>query len=91
MPEVTRKPLISLIVLFVIVVGIDQVSKQWALHTLVDEEFHEQSDSYPVCGAPDEERARTRFVRRHQYNIEVIDGFFNLTYVENCASFVDFF
>lgn len=86
MPDATRKPLVSLIVLFVLVIGIDQVSKQWALHRLVDEEFRAETESYPVCGNPDQERARSRFVRRHQQNITVIDGFFNLTYVENCAS-----
>jgi len=84
--DATRKPLISLIVLFVVVVALDQGSKQWALHTLLEEEFHADTESYPVCGAADEERARARFVRRHQRNITVIDGFFNFTYVENCAS-----
>jgi lipoprotein signal peptidase len=81
-----KKPLVSLIVLFVLSVGIDQGTKQWALHGLLDESFHAEADKYPVCGDEDQERARARFVRRHQENVTVVDGLFDFRYVENCAS-----
>lgn len=81
-----KKPLVSLIVLFVVCVGIDQGTKQWAYHALLDDGFHAEQEKYPVCGDDDQERARARFVRRHQENVTVIDGFFDLRYVENCAS-----
>jgi signal peptidase II len=84
--EKVKKPLVSLIVLFVVSVGLDQGTKQWAYHTLLDDEFHAKSDEHPVCGDDKQELARARFVRRHQENITVIDGLFELRYVENCAS-----
>jgi lipoprotein signal peptidase len=82
----TKKPLVSLIILFALCVGLDQGTKQWAYHGLLDEGFHADKDQYPVCGDRDQERARARFVRRHQENVTVIDGLFELRYVENCAS-----
>jgi signal peptidase II len=81
-----KKPLLALILLFVVSVGLDQGTKQWAYHALLDEGFHAETDKFPVCGDDDQERARARFVRRHQENITVIDGLFELRYVENCAS-----
>jgi lipoprotein signal peptidase len=81
-----KKPLLSLILLFVASVALDQGTKQWAYHTLLDDSFHAETDKYPVCGDDAQERARARFVRRHQENISVIGGLFDLRYVENCAS-----
>lgn len=81
-----KKPLVSLIVIFVVAVAADQITKQWALHNLVDEGFHASTDEYPVCGDLDETRRRERFVRRHRDSMEVIRGFFDFKYVENCAS-----
>ena len=48
-----KKPLVSLIVIFVLTVLVDQLSKQWAYHTLVDDEFRAQTGMYPVCGNED--------------------------------------
>jgi signal peptidase II len=81
-----KKPLISLIVLFVATVALDQGAKQWAYRSLLADEFHDKEAELPVCGTPEEERARERYVRRHRESVTVIDGFFNMHYVENCAS-----
>ena len=86
MADKIKKPLISLILIFAATVAVDQGTKQLAYHGLLKEGFHEKQESLPVCGTPEEERARERFVRRHRESAEVIDGFFNLHYVENCAS-----
>ena len=80
------KPFISLIVILVLSVAIDQATKQWAHRTLLDSEFHEDTKDYPVCGNLSEMVKRERFVGRHRKTIQVVDGFFNLRYVENCAS-----
>jgi signal peptidase II len=81
-----KKPLISLIAILVLTVGADQVTKQWAHHTLLDDGFFEQTDDFPVCGNPKESLKRELFIRRHRENISVIDGLFRFRYVENCAS-----
>ncbi len=83
---IKRKPLVSLIVIFVLSVAIDQVTKQWAYRTLMDEEFRAQTEMYPVCGDEDEEASRARFVRRHRVSMTVMEDLFELRYVENCAS-----
>lgn len=83
---ISGKPFISLIVILVLSVVIDQWSKQWAHRTLLDAEFHENTEDYPVCGHLAEAIKRERFVGRHRESIRVIDGFFNFRYVENCAS-----
>lgn len=80
-----KKPLISLILIFVVSVVADQTTKQWAHHNLLDEGFHEKSDDYPVCGNQSEMLSRERFIRRHRRSVKVMSGF-NLQYVENCAS-----
>ena len=80
------KPFISLLVILVLSVVVDQVSKQWAQKSLLDEGFFAETDDYPVCGNLAEALKRERFVGRHRQSVEVIDGFFNLRYVENCAS-----
>lgn len=84
--EKTKKPLVSLIILFAVTVVLDQGTKHLAQNLLLSEGFHEKSDEYPVCGSREEEGARGRFVHKHRENVIVIDGFFNLHYVENCAS-----
>lgn len=84
--KLKKKPLISLIVIFALAVLVDQLTKQWAYHSLVDEEFRAQTGMYPVCGDEDQERARSRFVRRHRTGMTVIENVFDLRYVENCAS-----
>jgi len=81
-----KKPLVALIVVFAAVVGLDQGTKRWAHHGLLGDGFHERSDEYPVCGTAEQERARERFGRRYRRNEVVIDGCFELRYVENCAS-----
>jgi signal peptidase II len=80
------KPLISLIVIFVVTVVADQVTKHWAQQALLDEGFQAEQDQYPVCGGPDQDRERERFLIRHRESVQVIDGFWNFKYVENCAS-----
>lgn len=82
----TKKPLVALIALFAVTVLLDQGTKQLAYHGLLEEGFHDEQDALPVCGTADQERARERFVRRHRKSVEVVGGFFNLHYVENCAS-----
>ena len=83
---VAGKPFISLIIILVACVVVDQGTKQWAHKNLLDPEFHEDTKEYPVCGSLGDSVKRERFVSRHRRTIEVIDGFFNLRYVENCAS-----
>lgn len=80
------KPFISLIVILVLSVVIDQWTKQWAHGALLDSEFHEDTEEYPACGNLKEALRRERFVGRHRKTVEVVDGFFNFRYVENCAS-----
>lgn len=86
MSAAAKKPLVGLIVVFVLCVAADVITKQWAYHTLLRDGFHEGTDGFPACGSDDEERARERFIRRHRQDITVIDGFFDFRYVENCAS-----
>lgn len=86
MTSITKKPLISLIIIFVVTVGLDQVSKQWAYHTLLSDAFHDKTDAYPTCGNEAEELNRARFVRRNSEPITVVNNLFNMRYVENCAS-----
>ncbi len=86
MTQALKKPLISLIVLFVLTVALDQVTKQWAIHALIGDKFHAHADDYKVCGDEDEEMRRSRFIRRHQKNVTIIEGYFIFRYVENCAS-----
>ncbi len=81
-----KKPLISLIVILVATVALDQVTKQMAHHELLEDAFHEKTDEYPACGSIQEVMERERFIRRYRDNVAVIDGFFDLRYVENCAS-----
>ena len=83
---IAGKPFLSLIIILVLSVGIDQWTKQWAHTHLLDAEFHEDTKEYPVCGNLNEAIKREHFVGRHRESIQVIDGFFNLRYVENCAS-----
>jgi lipoprotein signal peptidase len=82
----TRKPLWSLIVILVLSVGVDQGTKYWAQHTLLDSRFFERTDEYPACGAPKEQLTRELFVRRHREIIPVVEGYFRFRYVENCAA-----
>lgn len=82
----SKKPFVSLIIIFVLSVVADQVTKQWAQSTLLEQGFHDHTDEYPVCGNPNQDRHRERFIRQHRKNITVIDGFFAFKYVENCAS-----
>jgi len=81
-----KKPLVSLVVILVATVVLDQGTKQLAHHTLLDEVFHEKTDDYPVCGEAEDDLRRERFIRRHRESVTVVDGFFDLRYVENCAS-----
>ena len=86
MSSARKKPLVSLILIFAVTVVADQATKQWAYHSLLEEEFHERTEEFPVCGSPAEELARDRFVRRHRESVTVIDGLWDMRYVENCAS-----
>ncbi|HUT77643.1 MAG TPA: signal peptidase II [Polyangia bacterium] len=81
-----RKPLISLIVLLVVTIAADVITKQWAYHTLLADGFHARTDEFPVCGSADEERDRERFIRRQRKSITVVEGCWDFRYVENCAS-----
>ena len=86
MTQALKKPLVSLIILFVLAVALDMGTKQWATHTLVDDGFHAHTDEYKVCGDESEEMRRSRFIRKHRKSITVIEGYFDFRYVENCAS-----
>lgn len=86
MRDKIKKPFWSLIVIFIVSVALDQSTKQWAQHTLLDEGFHRHTDEYPVCGDEKEDYRREKFIRRHRQSQIVVDGFFNFKYVENCAS-----
>jgi signal peptidase II len=83
---IAGKPFISLIIILIASVVIDQGTKKWAHRALLDPEFHVETDQYPVCGNMSEALRRERFVAGHRETVPVIDGFFNLRYVENCAS-----
>lgn len=86
MTTLMKKPLIALIVIFVACVAADQITKQMAHHSLLAAGFHEHTADHPVCSGPQLDEQRERFIRRHRKNVVVIDGFFDLRYVENCAS-----
>lgn len=86
MKQNRKKPLVSLLVILVATVALDQVTKQIAHHELLADEFHEKTNDYPVCGSTQEVMERERFIRKQRVNVAVIDGFFDLRYVENCAS-----
>jgi lipoprotein signal peptidase len=79
-----KKPLFSLVAIFIAVVAADQCTKQLAQAKLLDAEFHEHTDNYQACDSNDP--TRDRFVARQRRSVSVIDGFFDLRYVENCAS-----
>ncbi|MCP4602181.1 MAG: signal peptidase II [Proteobacteria bacterium] len=81
-----KKPLISLIIILVACVVIDQGTKQMAQASLLDSEFHEKTDDYPACGDKHEDRRRERFIHQHRLNKTIVNGFFDFRYVENCAS-----
>jgi lipoprotein signal peptidase len=81
-----KKPLLSLIVILVLSVIIDQATKQWAHRSLLSETFFEKEGDFEVCGDRSQMIKRERFIAEHRESREVIDGFFNLRYVENCAS-----
>jgi signal peptidase II len=84
--ERAKKPIVSLVVIFVLSVVIDQGTKQWAQGELLDEGFHQRTDDYPACGDLREDMMRDQFVRNHRKSISVVSGYFNFRYVENCAS-----
>ncbi|MCU0663260.1 MAG: signal peptidase II [Myxococcota bacterium] len=86
MTDQQKKPLIALLIIFVACVAADQITKQMAHHTLLAPAFHTQTAEHPVCGGPQVDEERERFVRRHRRNVVVVDGFFDFRYVENCAS-----
>ena len=81
-----KKPLVSLVVIFLVSVALDPITKQWAYRTLMEDEFRAQAEMYPVCGDEDQEQVRNRFVRRHRSSITVVKDMFEFRYVENCAS-----
>jgi signal peptidase II len=81
-----KKPLISLIAILLAVIVLDQITKQWAHRTLLKDAFFEKEAAFPVCGDHDETMKRERFIAKVRESRVVVDGFFNLRYVENCAS-----
>ena len=81
-----KKPLVIPIVILLATIVLDQGTKQLAQSKLLDEIFPELTDNYPACGDEREDMRRERFVRSSRQNITVIDDFFDLRYVENCAS-----
>ncbi len=81
-----KKPLIIPLVILLATIVLDQATKQLAQSNLLKESFFERSDHYPACGDAEEDMKRERFVRSVRKSKTVIDGFFNLRYVENCAS-----
>jgi signal peptidase II len=83
---VIKKPLVIPIAILLAMIVLDQGTKQLAQSKLLDESFLELSDHYPACGNVQEDMRRERFVRSSRQNIAVIENFFDLRYVENCAS-----
>ncbi|MCK9522715.1 MAG: signal peptidase II [Proteobacteria bacterium] len=81
-----KKPVVAALIIFVVTLAADQVTKQWAYHTLVNETFHAQTDAHPACTSPDAELDRARLVYRTAAPIEVVPHMFNFRYVENCAN-----
>jgi len=86
MSRLQGKPLISLIIIFVLGIAADQGTKQWAHHTLLEDTFHKRTEDFSTCGSAAEELARARFVHSVSSPVTVVDNLFNFRYVENCAS-----
>jgi signal peptidase II len=84
--KASKKPLLSLIAILVLMIVSDQMTKQVAQANLLNEVFHEKTDDYPACGDQREDRRRGRFIERHRETVTVIENFFDFRYVENCAS-----
>ncbi len=84
--EASRKPLFTLIAILILMIAADQVTKQLAHKNLLDEEFHQKTEDYPACGNPVEDAKRSHFIGRHRQSVTVVEDFFDLRYVENCAS-----
>ncbi|MDJ0762381.1 MAG: signal peptidase II [Myxococcota bacterium] len=81
-----KKPFLSLIVLLFIIIIADQTTKQLAQSALLSDAFVEQTDNFPACVDPAADRRRERFINQHRTSVTVIENFFDLRYVENCAS-----
>jgi signal peptidase II len=81
-----KKPLALLLLIVIAIVAADQATKYAAQSKLLKERFFERTDTYPCCLGGEQDLARSRFVRSQRNSVSVIDGFFNLKYVENCAS-----
>jgi signal peptidase II len=81
-----KKPLALLLLIVIAIVAADQATKYAAQSKLLKERFFERTDAYPCCLGGEQDLARSRFVRSQRKSVSVIDGFFNLKYVENCAS-----
>ena len=86
MSETIKKPLISLLIIFVLGIAADQGSKQWAQHTLLGDNFHTHKNEFEVCGNPAQESVRARFVYTNSEPATVVNNMFRFRYVENCAS-----
>ncbi len=81
-----KKPLALLLLIVIATVTADQATKYVAQSKLLKESFFERADHYPCCLGGQQDLERNRFVRSQRKRVTVIDGFFNLKYVENCAS-----
>ncbi len=86
MNENKKKPLVALLLIVLATVAVDQATKYAAQSMLLEESFFEKTDHYPSCLGGDPDMERDRFVRSQRKSVPVIDGFFSLRYVENCAS-----
>lgn len=80
------KPLIQLLMILVIGCALDVATKRWAQQELLTAQFHAQQSHYPACTNDSGEQRRANFVVRNGKPIGVIPNFFQLRYVENCAS-----
>ncbi|MBN2802216.1 MAG: signal peptidase II [Deltaproteobacteria bacterium] len=86
MSDALKKPIISILLIFVLGIAADQGTKQWAQHSLLSDSFHQNDSNFPVCGNPDQEMTRARFVYTNAEPKTVVNNMFRFRYVENCAS-----
>lgn len=85
-PTRTQKPIVSVLLIFVLFTVLDQGTKYWAHHSLLTEEFHSETEQYPTCSTPEEEMSRARFVYTNSTPMQVINNLFSFRYVENCSN-----
>lgn len=79
-----RKELVGLIVTILLLMLVDQGSKQWATRALNDATFSQNEGLIPVCGHLNRSAERLNFLTTHATPLTVINGKLTFLYEENC-------